>query len=58
MKTALLSVYDKNGVVDFAKSLSRLGFNILASGGTARALIEAGVGLKLTSVLVKVDEIA
>ncbi|MEI6528524.1 MAG: hypothetical protein WCO10_02510 [bacterium] len=42
-RTALLSVYDKTGVVEFGQKLKLLGFNLLASGGTARALKEAGI---------------
>jgi len=40
---ALLSVYDKTGVVDLAKGLSDLGWELVASGGTSRALTEAGL---------------
>ena len=40
---ALLSVYDKTGLVDFARGLSRLGWELVSSGGTAAALGEAGV---------------
>jgi phosphoribosylaminoimidazolecarboxamide formyltransferase / IMP cyclohydrolase len=40
---ALLSVYDKTGVVELAKGLVALGWEIVSSGGTARALDEAGV---------------
>ncbi|MCA8976270.1 MAG: bifunctional phosphoribosylaminoimidazolecarboxamide formyltransferase/IMP cyclohydrolase, partial [Planctomycetes bacterium] len=43
MKRALLSVTDKTGVVDFAKGLVELGFSILSTGGTRRALLEGGV---------------
>lgn len=43
MPTALISVYDKTGVVEFASSLRRSGWTILSSGGTARVLAEAGV---------------
>ncbi len=43
MKTALLSVSDKTGIVDFGKKLERLGFRILSTGGTFRALQEAGI---------------
>ncbi len=42
---ALISVYDKSGLVDFAKGLRERDVEILASGGTARALEEAGVSL-------------
>jgi phosphoribosylaminoimidazolecarboxamide formyltransferase/IMP cyclohydrolase len=40
---ALLSVYDKTGIVEFASGLHALGWSLLSSGGTARALTEAGV---------------
>ena len=40
---ALISVYDKAGIVDFARGLSGLGFELVSSGGTARALEEAGL---------------
>lgn len=43
MPNALVSVYDKTGLVGFAKKLKNLGWNILASGGTARSLVEAGI---------------
>ncbi len=48
MKTALISVYNKEGIVEFAKQLADLGFKILASGGTAKALSSAG--LEVTDV--------
>lgn len=38
MPTAILSVYDKTGVVEFAQGLSALGWTLLASGGTAKLL--------------------
>jgi len=40
---ALLSVSDKTGLVAFAQGLSRLGVRLLSTGGTARALAEAGL---------------
>jgi phosphoribosylaminoimidazolecarboxamide formyltransferase/IMP cyclohydrolase len=40
---ALLSVYDKTGLVDLARGLSRLGWELVSSGGTAAALNSAGV---------------
>ena len=43
MKRALISVTDKTGVVEFAKGLVGLGFSILSTGGTRKALVEAGV---------------
>ncbi|MGH9797164.1 MAG: bifunctional phosphoribosylaminoimidazolecarboxamide formyltransferase/IMP cyclohydrolase, partial [Candidatus Polarisedimenticolia bacterium] len=44
-KRALLSVYDKTGVVDFARALDGLGYAILSTGGTAAALRKAGVAV-------------
>ena len=41
---ALLSVYDKTGLVPFARGLSTLGVELVASGGTAVALSQAGIG--------------
>jgi phosphoribosylaminoimidazolecarboxamide formyltransferase / IMP cyclohydrolase len=46
--TALLSVSDKTGIVDFAKQLAGLGVRLLSTGGTARLLAEAG--LQVTEV--------
>lgn len=40
---ALISVSDKDGVVEFAKGLSELGFEILSTGGTYRLLSSEGV---------------
>ena len=40
---ALLSVYDKTGLEAFASGLRSLGFELIASGGTSRALAEAGI---------------
>jgi phosphoribosylaminoimidazolecarboxamide formyltransferase/IMP cyclohydrolase len=40
---ALISVYDKTGLVPFARGLADLGFELVASGGTATALEEAGL---------------
>jgi phosphoribosylaminoimidazolecarboxamide formyltransferase/IMP cyclohydrolase len=40
---ALLSVHDKTGLVAFARGLSSLGWELVASGGTARALSDAGI---------------
>ena len=40
---ALLSVYNKTGIVEFATALSGLGFELASTGGTARTLREAGL---------------
>lgn len=49
---ALLSVYDKTGIADFARGLADLGWQIYASGGTAKAVEEAGVEVTDVSGLV------
>jgi len=41
--TALLSVSDKTGIVDFARSLHGLGCTLLSTGGTAKLLMESGL---------------
>jgi phosphoribosylaminoimidazolecarboxamide formyltransferase/IMP cyclohydrolase len=40
---ALLSVYDKTGLIGLARGLSDLGWELVSSGGTSRALAEAGI---------------
>ncbi|VGV80644.1 bifunctional phosphoribosylaminoimidazolecarboxamide formyltransferase/IMP cyclohydrolase [Streptococcus pyogenes] len=42
-KRALISVSDKSGIVDFAKELKNLGWDIISTGGTKVALDDAGV---------------
>lgn len=44
-KRALLSVSDKTGIVEFAKELEALGYEIVSTGGTAKAIKEAGVAV-------------
>jgi len=43
MPTALLSVYDKAGIGDLAEALHGLGWRVVSSGGTAKAVAERGV---------------
>jgi len=43
--TALLSVSDKHGIVDFARALAELGVRLLSTGGTARLLADAGLAV-------------
>ncbi len=43
MKRALISVSDKTGIIEFAKELTQLGVEILSTGGTEKALQDAGV---------------
>ncbi|MGI8937137.1 MAG: bifunctional phosphoribosylaminoimidazolecarboxamide formyltransferase/IMP cyclohydrolase, partial [Iamia sp.] len=40
---ALLSTYDKTGIVPLAQGLTEAGWDLVSSGGTARALAEAGI---------------
>jgi phosphoribosylaminoimidazolecarboxamide formyltransferase/IMP cyclohydrolase len=51
VRRALVSVYDKEGLVPFVKRLVSAGYEIVSSGGTARELAEAGVDV------VAVDEV-
>jgi len=48
MPRALLSVSDKRGIVDLGRGLAGRGFELLSTGGTARALSDAG--LRVTNV--------
>jgi phosphoribosylaminoimidazolecarboxamide formyltransferase/IMP cyclohydrolase len=43
---ALISVWDKTGVLDFAKALHGMGVEILSTGGTAKAMRDAGIPVK------------
>ncbi|MCK4532090.1 MAG: bifunctional phosphoribosylaminoimidazolecarboxamide formyltransferase/IMP cyclohydrolase, partial [Candidatus Aenigmarchaeota archaeon] len=43
IKRALISVTDKKGIVEFAKSLEKLGVEIISTGGTAKLLKKKGV---------------
>ena len=46
MPFALLSVSDKAGVVDFARGLTNRGFGLISTGGTAKALRDAGLAVR------------
>jgi phosphoribosylaminoimidazolecarboxamide formyltransferase / IMP cyclohydrolase len=46
IERALISVYDKTGVAEFARALASLGIEIISTGGTARLLREAGVAVR------------
>ncbi|MES1209482.1 MAG: bifunctional phosphoribosylaminoimidazolecarboxamide formyltransferase/IMP cyclohydrolase [Pseudomonadota bacterium] len=54
---ALISVSDKTGIVDLGRRLSRAGLEILSTGGTARALAEAGVPVREVSDFTGAPEI-
>ena len=43
MKRALISVFDKTGIVEFAKSLDSMGWEIISTGGTSQKLKEEGI---------------
>jgi len=45
MKRALLSVSDKTGLIDFARALSSQGVELLSTGGTAKAIRDAGIAV-------------
>lgn len=51
MKTALISVYEKSGIIDFAKELLKRNFDIISTGGTYKHLSENGIDVK------KIDEL-
>src|SRR5436305_410366 len=46
IRRALLSVSDKTGLVDFARVLSGFGVELISTGGTRKALLEAGLAVK------------
>ena len=46
IERALISVYDKTGIVDFARELASLSVEIVSTGGTAKLLREAGVEVR------------
>jgi len=46
VERALISVFDKTGIVEFAKRLATLKIEILSTGGTAKLLREAGVSVR------------
>ena len=46
MKRALISVSNKDGVVEFARGLEQLGYDIISTGGTFKTLQEAGIKVR------------
>ena len=54
---ALLSVWDKTGIVEFATSLAALGFELISTGGTARMLKDAGLQVMSVSDVTQHPEI-
>lgn len=54
---ALLSVSDKTGIVNFAKNLANLGFELLSTGGTYKLLKEQGLKVQEVSEFTKSPEL-
>ncbi|MDP1730391.1 MAG: bifunctional phosphoribosylaminoimidazolecarboxamide formyltransferase/IMP cyclohydrolase [Devosia sp.] len=46
IKRALLSVFDKTGMADFARELARLGVELVSTGGTAKLIAETGAAVR------------
>ena len=57
MKKAILSVSNKSGIVAFAQSLNKLGYELYSTGGTMRTLVDADVPVKSISDLTQFEEI-
>jgi phosphoribosylaminoimidazolecarboxamide formyltransferase/IMP cyclohydrolase len=57
MPRALMSVYDKTGLVEFARTLVDLGWELIASGGTSRTLTDAGLTVINVDSLTKHPEV-
>ncbi|KAI9470482.1 MAG: phosphoribosylaminoimidazolecarboxamide formyltransferase/IMP cyclohydrolase [Benjaminiella poitrasii] len=55
-RIAILSVYDKTNLVDFAKELHNLNVRLLGSGGTAKLVREAGIPIEDVSAITKAPE--
>lgn len=51
IEQVLISVYDKTGIVEFARALANLGIEIVSTGGTARLLRDAGIPVRDVSDL-------
>ncbi|HJP82297.1 MAG TPA: bifunctional phosphoribosylaminoimidazolecarboxamide formyltransferase/IMP cyclohydrolase, partial [Fimbriimonadaceae bacterium] len=56
VKRALLSVTDKTGIVDFARALVERGYELISTGGTAKALRDAGLSVKDVSEVTSFPE--
>lgn len=57
IKRALISVSDKRGIIDFAKGLQDYGVEVISTGGTAKALQEAGINVTKVSNVTGFPEI-
>jgi phosphoribosylaminoimidazolecarboxamide formyltransferase/IMP cyclohydrolase len=56
IRRALISVSDKTGIVEFARELQRFGVEIISTGGTAKALRDAGIQVREVSDVTKFPE--
>lgn len=56
-KRALISVYDKTGIVDFAQKLTKSGYEIISTGGTSKILKDNGIEAIEVSDVTKFEEI-
>ncbi len=57
IKRAIISVSDKTGIVELARGLTKAGYHIISTGGTARTLQEAGLEVTLISEITGFPEI-
>ncbi|MER8551382.1 bifunctional phosphoribosylaminoimidazolecarboxamide formyltransferase/IMP cyclohydrolase [Mesorhizobium sp. M0923] len=57
IRRALLSVFDKTGLIDFARALASAGVELVSTGGTAKALADAGMAVRDVSELTGFPEI-
>ena len=57
IKRAIISVYDKTGVIEFAQALNNIGVELLTTGGTAKALQAADITLTDVSDYTQFPEI-
>ena len=57
IRRALLSVYDKTGLVEFARALVARNVELLSTGGTARLLIDSGIPVTEVSAYTGFPEI-
>ncbi|MEJ6783675.1 bifunctional phosphoribosylaminoimidazolecarboxamide formyltransferase/IMP cyclohydrolase [Aminobacter sp. Piv2-1] len=57
VRRALLSVSDKTGLIDFARSLANIGVELVSTGGTARSIAAEGIAVRDVSELTNFPEI-
>ena len=57
VRTALISVSDKTGIVDFARGLEELGIEIISTGGTYKLLTDSGLKVTYISEITGFPEI-